>query len=997
VAESTLSRGIVVPDASRVLTWVKANRAFVALLTIVFAALLLRLYQLDAKALHHDESLHSAFTWYLANGRGYTHDPLMHGPFLFESGAGAMFLFGQTDFVARLCQALFGTLLVGMPWLLRKQLGTTAVLITAVFIAISPTLLYVSRFDRHDIFIVTWMFAMTICAWRYIDEHHNGWLYGLAGVLALSYATMEVTYINVAILLVFFDGLLAYELGRRREDEDVSRGMALLRTVTILPVAWLIAVGWPLLGKKPFGRTELPACGDVLVVIGTMALPQFAAGIQELPFVTNHGYEAPAENTLRDTTLLALLVASAIAGLWWKPKVWLTCAVFFYVPYILLYTTFFTNLHGLFSGPWGSLDYWLEQQDVKRGDQPIYYYSLMTPLYEYMTLLLTLAGAWWLARRGNLYLWFVIWFVGIFVGLSLAGEKMPWLEVHIALPLAICGGIVLARAVEALGMLQSPRWQTAAGVAGWTAVATLLLVEGDGVIPLLGVLIFAGLVAWAAYSFSKDGKQGLARAALTVVVAAMFVLTVRTSLTLSFTNPDVPVEMAVYTQTAPDIVNIRNRIDALAESSGMGKNLPILIDGTDSFSWPWAWYLRDYHDVQYAEPRTTGFQPPAGAVFLLNRGNLAAVDASGYSQQPYKHRWWFEETYRGLTLSKVIDIATSPSRLKDLGRFFLYRRPAQGNTGSVDGVALFPLSLVPDPNAKPVEPEKLADGRIVTGRQGAGPGELQQPGDVFVDRNGTIWVADGLNNRIVRYDSQGNYVGSLRLPGAPGPTPLQEPWSLAVDEQGFIYVADTWNHRIVKFSPTLQYMTAWGRPAAQTSPPGPLDLFGPRDIMIAEDGSILITDTGHNRLINYTRDGQPIADYGLAGTELGKFQEPVSLARDIQGRIYIADAWNGRIQRFERGLTGAPVSVNVPWTSHEVPDKPYIATLSEGRVVATVPENGSLLLFDANLRPIGTWRLEAGSKPIGVAPTADGGFVFTDSLHDQLQIVPGAKVSELFK
>jgi DNA-binding beta-propeller fold protein YncE len=296
-----------------------------------------------------------------------------------------------------------------------------------------------------------------------------------------------------------------------------------------------------------------------------------------------------------------------------------------------------------------------------------------------------------------------------------------------------------------------------------------------------------------------------------------------------------------------------------------------------------------------------------------------------------------------------------------------------------------------------MEPERLANGRIVTGRTGAGPGDLSQPGDVFVDRNGAIWVADGRNNRITRYDAQGNYLGNLSLPGAPGPQPFNEPWSVAVDEQGFIYVADTWNHRIVKFSPWLQFVTTWGRPAAQTTPPGLLDLFGPRDIMIGEDGSILVTDTGHNRLITYTRDGQPISEYGLQGTANGRFQEPVSVARDIQGRLYVADAWNGRIQRFERGFTGEPASAAVPWRSREVPDKPYIAILSEGRVLVTVPENGTLMLFDADLRPIGTWRPEAGAKPIGVAPTADGGFVFSDSAHDQVQIVPGAKVAELFK
>ena len=59
---------------------------------------------------------------------------------------------------------------------------------------------------------------------------------------------------------------------------------------------------------------------------------------------------------------------------------------------------------------------------MKRGNQPYYYYSLMTPLYEYMTLLLTLAGAWWLGRRGNLHL-LVLYGSASLTGLTLAGES----------------------------------------------------------------------------------------------------------------------------------------------------------------------------------------------------------------------------------------------------------------------------------------------------------------------------------------------------------------------------------------------------------------------------------------------------------------------------------------------------------------------------------------------------------------------------------------------
>ena len=80
---------------------------------ITLVALALRMFNLGYRAMHHDESLHSQFSWYLSEGRGYRHDPLMHGPFLFESAGAAMFLFGQTDFVARLMQALFGWLKKG--------------------------------------------------------------------------------------------------------------------------------------------------------------------------------------------------------------------------------------------------------------------------------------------------------------------------------------------------------------------------------------------------------------------------------------------------------------------------------------------------------------------------------------------------------------------------------------------------------------------------------------------------------------------------------------------------------------------------------------------------------------------------------------------------------------------------------------------------------------------------------------------------------------------
>ena len=61
-------------------------------------------------------------------------------------------------------------------------------------------------------------------------------------------------------------------------------------------------------------------------------------------------------------------------------------------PYFLLSTTFFTNMDGrlkpdgFFSVIWGSLDYWISQQDVRRGNQPDYYYFITIPVYEFLPL-----------------------------------------------------------------------------------------------------------------------------------------------------------------------------------------------------------------------------------------------------------------------------------------------------------------------------------------------------------------------------------------------------------------------------------------------------------------------------------------------------------------------------------------------------------------------------------------------------------------------------------
>jgi predicted membrane-bound mannosyltransferase len=144
--------------------------------------------------------------------------------------------------------------------------------------------------------------------------------------------------------------------------------------------------------------------------------------------------------------------------------------------FALLFTSLFTNLYGLVSATVatdGTLLYWMGQHDYRRGEQPWFYYLLLFPQYEFFAVLfggaaVVLTGWQTLrivlrrARPGPRYffrLFLTIWFLAILAALSWAGEKMPWLVTHIALPGTLLAASLLGELVE--------RWWSVARRTSW--------------------------------------------------------------------------------------------------------------------------------------------------------------------------------------------------------------------------------------------------------------------------------------------------------------------------------------------------------------------------------------------------------------------------------------------------------------------------------------------------------------------------------------------------
>jgi uncharacterized protein (TIGR03663 family) len=985
----------------------------------------LRFWDLGARAFHHDESLHAEYAYYLFNGAGYEHMPMMHGPFQFFGRAFFYVLFGVSNYSARMLDAFAGTVLIGMPFLLRNRLGRTGALAAAGFIALSPTMLYFSRFAREDIHMAVWTLGLVICLWRYIDDGRHRWLYFAAGLLALSFATKETTYLNMGVFLIFLNLWVAHSLtARARQLGNLDWFSAVCLFILLMPTAWLVVALRPFLSqswRKFLGADELPRQADFLIILGALSAPQLAAFVQKPiewllgwndadfarhMLTINLGPFGGAEKVTREEfvgffTVVAIIAGTVVVGLRWNLRSWLIVAAVFYVIFGLLYTTFLTNSDGFGSGIWGSLDYWLAQQGVKRGGQPFFYYLLLLPIYEFLPLIIALPAVAYYFIRGNAFGRFLaFWLVGALFGYSYAGEKMPWLNVHLALPTIILAAYSLnqiwtwAHEQEWRFRLPPVAWPLAAAALGVAAMAFGVFGPSGAV----GLRIFVGLAAVMAIGALMLTLRGrmMAVMPLAAVVGALLVFSVRAAWMVSFASGDGADarEMLVYTQSSPDIPKIMRQIEEWSAQTGLGLDLPIDVDSTDAFTWPWAWYLRNYRQAQFPTMNDT-YQPRANAVVLVNVSNDPTIRTklTDYGEgQPYHHRWWFPETYRNIEFKDGKQkslLTTFRDFLATLGdgdtwqtRWHYWRdRRLTEAKGSVDAVAYFPSEFTPSTGpvtSQPLQPPKAEEGgRLSIGSYGATQGLFIKPAGLAVDQDGNLYVADSGNNRIQKFDRDGSFLAEVGGTGTANGQ-FSEPWGVAVDAQGNVYVADTWNHRIQKFDKDLKYLAQWGKPALDLKNPQPYDFWGPRDVAVDAQGNVWVTDTGNSRVLKFDPDGKYLATLGGPGSEAGKLRDPVGIKIAANGDIYVADGWNSRIQKFDKDLKQLAAFPIPGWLPDDPSTMPYLALLPNGDIIASDPGHQRVLRVQPDGRIAAMYEglgEKALANPTGVAVSGDFLFI----------------------
>ncbi len=975
------------------------NAELVLYLGLLLIAVFTRFVDLESRVMSHDESLHTQFSWYLSEGRGFSHDPLMHGPLQMHLVAFSYFLFGDSDASARVPAALESVIAVAMVFLFRKWLGKWGGIAATALMTVSPYMLYYGRYVRNEALVVPIALLTFYAVFQYYETRKAQWLYALAASLALHATAKETSFIYTAQLLIFLGAFFGLRLLRSRWESNqhkysflfgfsaaamgiflalgslfqgwaasgeventaatIDPGLALAEGLSVSPlVAFgaVLAIGGFLLMAygllAAYGRTlrdEFPDL-DLLVVTATLTLPQLAALLAD-----TFGWPALEYRSLlplgRTTIIvLALLLLSAAVGALWNWKRWLISAGIFYAIFFVFYTTLFTNENGLISGLVGSLGYWIEQHGVQRGGQPLYYYLfIQIPLYEYLPAIGSIiAIVYWVrgfepARESTtqelervekfpVVSFLVFWSLTSLAAYSFAGEKMPWLTVHITLPLILLGGWGIGE------YLRRTDWDSFAGVRGWIRLG-LLLTFIVAVLRALGMLLgptppFQGnqleqlrstslfftvllFIAASGYGFYRlrlnDRSRDILRVSGVIGIVLLLGLTFRASVRASLVNYDLATEYLVYAHAAPGVKTAMRQIEDLSIRTTDGKDLRVAYD--DDVSWPLNWYLRDYGQQYFfgANPTRDLLEYP---VILVGDNNWNAVEpllADRFNRYEYIRMWWPNQDYWNLKRSAIeaernLETSGTDEEITPMG-FLEYLARAWGHikpffTDRALRVAIWDIWIDRDF-------QRYADW---AGRDMSLP--RWSPSDrmrmyVRKDIAAKVWdygvTSASINPPVIEDPYEGKLIdlSADLMIGYEGLSPgeFYRPRDLAIAPDGSIYIVDTANHRVQHLSSNGEVLNVWGSFASVAEGNAPGGTFNePWGVAVSDDGVVYVADTWNHRVQWFTEEGEFIGMFGQEGLgeEPDAFWGPRDVAVDSAGRVYVSDTGNKRIKVFNR-------------------------------------------------------------------------------------------------
>jgi len=168
-------------------------------------------------------------------------------------------------------------------------------------------------------------------------------------------------------------------------------------------------------------------------------------------------------------------------------------------------------------------------------------------------------------------------------------------------------------------------------------------------------------------------------------------------------------------------------------------------------------------------------------------------------------------------------------------------------------------------------------------------------------------------------------------------------------------------------------------------------------VAVDSQGRVFVTDTGNKRVVVFDENGNFLSEFGSVGMGLGEFDEPVGIAIDQYDQIYVADAWNQRIQVFV-AADDKPGSLDYfplrtwdvwAWYGQSLDNKPYLTVDDQGSVFIVDPEGYRVMQFTDMGEAVRAWgEFGAGMQNFGLvgalASDHSGGLWVVDTGNNRL-------------
>lgn len=419
---------------------IKAYKWHLLVLAFVIFGFINRIYHISERPLHHDESIHSTLSLHWYNNPDtayYKYDPTYHGTFLYMSLRTIYELLGVGVTQARLFPLIFALGIWFLPLLFRGIMSRTAIWVAIVALAVSPLMTYYSRFIVHDMPTLFFTFTGIAFLIRYFEssrgatgERETRYLIYAGISFGILQAIKLISLINFFLLAVFFL-LCALRKSKKAIFDPITKFQA--KHFAVATGVFLLVFAF--INTSFFRYPEGFLAGlvgknlsywwnqhQIERVKGPVAYHLYSMFLHELPFLIIGCYVSLKAASRHRFGRPVLTIFSVI--------------VLFTVPRVY-------PIKDVVSPMIASA---LEAIKIKQ--------SIDLSLYL-LCGISGLLGTWQFLNEGKRFKAFMcFWTFGSLAIFSFAGEKGPWLCVHVAYPLILLSAISIGEWLERQGPLE---------------------------------------------------------------------------------------------------------------------------------------------------------------------------------------------------------------------------------------------------------------------------------------------------------------------------------------------------------------------------------------------------------------------------------------------------------------------------------------------------------------------------------------------------------------